>query len=360
MESMGIRHDFWPRKKVFVTGHSGFKGSWLSLWLQRLGADVIGYSLPRPHSNSLFDVASVGRNMVSIWGDINDEANLSEQLGEYKPDIVFHLAAQPLVRESYSNPVLTYMTNVMGTVQLFEAVRHVNSVRVIVNVTSDKCYQNNEWVWSYRENEPMGGNDPYSSSKACSELITTAYRNSFFHFPSSPALASVRAGNVIGGGDWAADRIIPDIVRSLVDNRPLIVRNPRSVRPWQHVLDPLRGYLTLAQRLWQDRSFAGGWNFGPSLDEWVTVKDIIDLFGDAIGTAIDYQVSAEETLHEAHLLRLDSTKSACALQWRPLLDVRESLKWTADWYRAYVVKEDLEKVTLQQIKLYEDRTREQK
>lgn len=360
LESMGLTDGFWKKKKVFVTGHSGFKGSWLSLWLQGLGAEVIGYSLPPQSLNGLFDAASVGDGMISEWGDITDGELLCRKMSEYKPDIVFHLAAQPLVGESYTSPVQTYMTNVMGTVHLLEAVRSADSVKVVINVTSDKCYQNNEWVWSYRENEPMGGNDPYSSSKACAELITAAYRSSFFQSGASPALASVRAGNVVGGGDWAADRIIPDIVRAIMGERPLAVRHLSAVRPWQHVLDPLYGYIRLAEVLWHDRSCSGGWNFGPSLDEWITVKDIIDLFGSCFGEPVAYIQPREATYHEAHFLRLDSSKSAFTLNWRPLLSIKDTLQWTAGWYRAFIYKEDIREFTLQQLDHYEAMTRERK
>ena len=260
---------FWRSKKVFFSGHTGFKGSWLCLWLQQLGAEVTGYALAPPTSPSLFEVAHVAQGMKSLCGDIRDGAALAKAMREAVPDIVIHMAAQPLVRRSYLDPVETYSANVMGTVHLLEAVRQTQSVRAVVNVTSDKCYENKEWVWGYRESDPMGGFDPYSNSKGCAELVTAAYRNSFFnpakYSEHHVALASVRAGNVIGGGDWAEDRLIPDILAAFEKSQPVVIRNPHAIRPWQHVLEPLAGYLQLAQKLYEDgATYAEGWNFGPN------------------------------------------------------------------------------------------------
>ena len=260
---------FWKGKRILLTGHTGFKGSWLSLWLQSMGAPVVGYALAPPTNPSLFEVAEVGRGMTSVIGDIRDLEHLCAVFAEHKPEIVIHMAAQPLVRYSYIEPVETYSTNVMGTVNLLEAVRGTDSVKAVVNVTSDKCYENREWVWNYRENEAMGGYDPYSNSKGCAELVTAAYRNSYFHSEKykehGVALASGRAGNVIGGGDWAGDRLIPDIMRAITQNLAVNIRNPHAIRPWQHVLEPLSGYLMLAQKLYEEgAAYAEGWNFGPS------------------------------------------------------------------------------------------------
>ena len=277
----GIDADFWRGRRVFLTGHTGFKGGWLALWLQRLGADVTGYALDPPTTPSLFAVARVGAGMRSIINDIRDAETLAQAMREAQPEIVIHMAAQPLVRYSYQAPVETYATNVMGTVHLLEAVRQTDSVRAVVNVTSDKCYENREWVWGYRENEPMGGYDPYSNSKGCAELVTAAYRNSYFnpaqYSQHGVALASARAGNVIGGGDWAEDRLIPDILRAIAAGEAVNIRSPHAIRPWQHVLEPLSGYLLLAQRLIEDGpAHAEGWNFGPSEEDARPVQWIVE------------------------------------------------------------------------------------
>lgn len=268
---------FWKGKKVFITGHTGFKGSWLSLWLQDMGAIVMGYALEPNTTPNLFTKANVAQNMVSEIGDITDLNHISESMKIFNPEVLIHMAAQPLVRLSYQEPVLTYATNVMGTVNVLEAARKCTNLRAIVSVTTDKCYENKEWDWGYRENEPMGGHDPYSSSKGCAELVTAAYRKSFFNDSHYGVLASARAGNVIGGGDWAADRLIPDILRAFEKNEPVIVRNPMSTRPWQHVLEPLSGYLVLAQHLYEERSnVAEGWNFGPNDEDCKPVSWILD------------------------------------------------------------------------------------
>jgi CDP-glucose 4,6-dehydratase len=329
--------DFYRGKRVFVTGHTGFKGSWMSLWLKRLGAEVTGFSLPLSADPSLFQLAKIGAGLTSIWGDVRDSPALVDALKHAGPAVVFHLAAQPLVRLSYADPVATFAVNVMGTVNLLEAVRQTPSVEAVAIITSDKCYENREWVWGYRENEPMGGVDPYSSSKGCAELVTAAYRESFFGRKGAPAVGSCRAGNVFGGGDWSADRLVPDIARAILEGRPVGLRNPHAVRPWQHVLEPLSGYLLLAARLAGDGTsgtvFADGWNFGPNPGSDLTVEQLARLMVAHWGKGqieIDRDVNAP---HEAHTLRLDSSKARHGLGWRPLLSLDESIRWTVDWYR---------------------------
>jgi CDP-glucose 4,6-dehydratase len=324
-------------KTVLVTGHTGFKGSWLILWLQLLGARVIGYALS-PHTEpSLFQLSNAQEGITHIIGDTRDLSKVREVCQTYKPDFVFHLAAQSLVRYSYEHPVETYETNVMGTIHLFEAIRATPSVRVCVNVTSDKCYENREWEYSYRENDPMGGYDPYSSSKGCAELITAAYRRSFFNIGNSPPvrLASVRAGNVIGGGDWARDRLIPDCVRSLAAKSPVIVRNPEAVRPWQYVLEPLSGYLWLGACLWNTPStFEGSWNFGPHTAGNVSVRQIVNqvvaMWGEGEWKHVCQEQSQEP--HEARTLTLDITKSSSVLGWEPITSVSQAMTETIGWY----------------------------
>jgi CDP-glucose 4,6-dehydratase len=324
-------------KTVLVTGHTGFKGSWLILWLQLLGARVIGYALS-PHTEpSLFQLSNAQEGITHIIGDTRDLSKVREVCQTYKPDFVFHLAAQSLVRYSYEHPVETYETNVMGTIHLFEAIRATPSVRVCVNVTSDKCYENREWEYSYRENDPMGGYDPYSSSKGCAELITAAYRRSFFNIGNSPSVrvASVRAGNVIGGGDWARDRLIPDCVRSLAAKSPVIVRNPEAVRPWQYVLEPLSGYLWLGACLWNTPStFEGSWNFGPHTAGNVSVRQIVNqvvaMWGEGEWKHVCQEQSQEP--HEARTLTLDITKSSSVLGWEPITSVSQAMTETIGWY----------------------------
>ncbi|MFT0171972.1 CDP-glucose 4,6-dehydratase [Paraburkholderia mimosarum] len=351
---MAVNPTFWRDKKVFVTGHTGFKGSWLCLWLQRLGAQVSGYALAAPTTPSLFEVAHVARGMRSTIGDVRDAAALTTAMRDTAPEIVIHMAAQPLVRQSYADPVETYSTNVMGTVHLLEAVRKTPTVRAVVNVTSDKCYENREWVWGYREDEQMGGYDPYSSSKGCSELVTAAYRNSFFSASNdgSPrvALASARAGNVIGGGDWACDRLIPDILRALDAGESVAIRNPRSVRPWQHVLEPLSGYLQLAQRLYEHGDqYTGAWNFGPRDDDARPVQWILERFIERWGAGARWHSDNETHPHEAHHLRLDCSKAAAYLDWRPRWDLGTALDAIIAWQRAYLAGNDMQAVTFGQI-----------
>lgn len=325
-------------KKVFVTGHTGFKGSWLTLWLKALGANVIGYSLPPPTEPSLYKTARLNEGITHIEGDVRDESSLLKAMQTHQPDMVFHLAAQPLVRHSYQDPVETYATNVMGTVHLLEAIRKTPGVRICVNITSDKCYENREWDYAYRENDPMGGYDPYSSSKGAAELVASAYRRSFFnpenHEQHKMSLVSVRAGNVIGGGDWAQDRLIPDVIRSLSQKKPIEIRSPDAVRPWQHVLDPLSGYLWLGACLWQNpKDHDYGWNFGPLASNAMPVREIVEesiaLWGKG-----EWRQGAART-HEAKTLKLDSTKAATLLKWSPVYDIKESLIATVSWYRGY-------------------------
>jgi CDP-glucose 4,6-dehydratase len=344
---------FWSDKKVFLTGHTGFKGSWLSLWLQQLGAEVTGYALPPPTDPSLFDVARVAQGMKSVIGDIRDGVMLNNAMREAAPDIVIHMAAQPLVRRSYVDPVETYSTNVMGTVHLLEAVRQTPSVRAVVNVTTDKCYENKEWVWGYRESEPMGGFDPYSSSKGCAELVTSAYRRSFFQ-EKEIALASARAGNVIGGGDWAADRLIPDILRAFEKNQPVIIRNPYATRPWQHVLEPLSGYLTLAERLCTDgQTCAEGWNFGPHDDDARPVRWIVEHLASSWGNGATWQLDGGEHPHEANYLKLDISKAKARLGWQPHWALQAALQASVHWHQQWLAGANMQAVTLGQINQYQ-------
>lgn len=335
-----VTKTFWGNRRVLVTGHTGFKGSWLSLWLQLLGADVIGYSLPPPTVHSLYEAAGVSDGMISIEGDVRDFGHLKEVIETHHPDLIIHMAAQALVRQAYQDPIETFSTNVMGTVHLLEAVRQTGGVRAIVNVTSDKCYENKEWVWGYRETDPMGGFDPYSGSKGCAELITSSYTNSFFH-PRLPdqngvALSSVRAGNAIGGGDWAEDRLIPDIMRALLEKQVIRIRYPDAIRPWQHVLEPLSGYLILAERLYQQGTeYAEAWNFGPNDHEARSVSWIAEYITQLWGQDACLKMDDMNQPHEAHSLRLDSSKARIRLGWAPQLNIEEALEWTVAWYKAY-------------------------
>ncbi len=344
--------DFWRGKRVFLTGHTGFKGGWLSLWLQSLGAEVAGLALAPPTEPSLFDVARVGAGMTSTIGDIRSLDTVELTIRTFRPEIVIHMAAQPLVRHSYNEPVETYATNVMGTVHLLDAVRRNDSVRCVVNVTTDKCYENDERDWGYRENEPMGGHDPYSNSKGCSELVTSSYRRSFFD-KSNVALASARAGNVIGGGDWASDRLVPDILRAFERKVPITVRNPNSTRPWQHVLEPLSGYLVLAERLWRDgAAVAEGWNFGPRDQDVRPVRWIVDYMAQSWGDGASWRLDAGANPHEAHFLKLDTSKATSRLGWRPRWTLDKALDYVTQWQRAWHEKRDMQQVCLEQIQEY--------
>lgn len=360
MEDLVMKRPFWKGKKVLVTGHTGFKGSWLSLWLQHLGADVTGYALQPPTNPSLYEVADVGSGMRSIIADIRDGAELAKAMKEASPEVVFHMAAQPLVRYSYSNPVETYSTNVMGTVHLLEAVRQTSAVRAVVNVTSDKCYENREWVWGYRESEPVGGFDPYSNSKGCAELVTAAYRNSFFnpelYSEHRVALATGRAGNVIGGGDWAGDRLIPDIMRAIFESRPVVIRNPHSIRPWQHVLEPLSGYLLLAQKLYEEGiAFAEAWNFGPNEEDAKPVRWIVERLTKQWSEGANWELDAGNHPHEAHFLKLDCSKARMRLSWQARWSLTRALDEIIAWHRACLAGEDMRQETLAQIQKFMDR-----
>ncbi|MBF0359315.1 MAG: CDP-glucose 4,6-dehydratase [Magnetococcales bacterium] len=347
--------DFWQGKRVFITGHTGFKGSWLALWLTKCGARVTGYALEPATTPNLFDSANVSEGMVSIIGDIRNFENLAQAMLEHKPDIVIHMAAQALVRPSYSNPLDTFSTNVMGTANLLEAVRHTPTVRVVINVTSDKCYENRELAEvGYKEDDPMGGHDPYSSSKGCAELVAAAYRNSYFQSKMEGehqvAMASVRAGNVIGGGDWAVDRLIPDTIAAFMDNRPVEIRSPKAIRPWQHVLEALGGYLLLAEKLWEDGSeYTGGWNFGPESGDTIPVVEIVEAIAKIWGAKASWCVQPGEQPHEAHYLRLDCSKARSKLGWKNRWDVHKGLSATVNWYQVFAKNGDVRGESLQQI-----------
>lgn len=336
---MGMRHTFnnvFEGKTILVTGHTGFKGSWLSIWLRELGANVVGFALEPYSENDIFVVAGVDRKIKSNIGDIRDFNQLRDFFDVYNPEIVFHLAAQPLVRLSYEHPKLTYDTNIGGTINLLECCRASTSVKVIINVTSDKCYENREWLWGYREDDTLGGYDPYSSSKACSEIITAAYRSSFF-LKNGKALSSVRAGNVIGGGDWREDRLVPDCIRALKKSEYIGIRSPRAVRPWQHVLEPLSGYLLLASRMYQDgEKYSGAWNFGPYHRSIITVEQLVQKLIDYWGSGQykDLSGPSSQEPHEASLLMLDISKAIHQLNWTPVLDVNKSIEYTVNWYKA--------------------------
>ncbi|AEV24496.1 CDP-glucose 4,6-dehydratase [Azospira oryzae PS] len=348
-----MNRGFWSGKRVFLTGHTGFKGGWLALWLADMGAEVHGYALNPPTSPALFNVAGVGDRMASsVIADVRDGERLARAVADVAPEVVFHLAAQPLVRHSYKAPVETYAVNVMGTINLLEAVRHCASVKVLVNVTTDKCYENREWVWAYREHEAMGGHDPYSSSKACSELVTASYRNSFLA-QRQVQVATARAGNVIGGGDWAEDRLLPDFLRALDAGRELVIRSPAAIRPWQHVLEPLSGYLTLAEQLQQQGpALAEGWNFGPNEIDARPVRWIVDFLCQRTpGAAWRCDEAAQP--HEAGSLKLDSAKAKALLGWRPRWNLAKALEMTIDWHQAWKGSGDMAAHTLAQIRQYE-------
>ena len=353
--------EFWQNRRVLVTGHTGFKGGWLSLWLQELGAEVFGFSIDIPTQPSLYELAGVSKGMTSVTGDVRDLRSLSDFLAETNPEIVIHMAAQSLVRRSYSHPVETFSTNIMGTVNVLEALRQSGSARVLIVVTSDKCYENFECEAGYREQDPMGGFDPYSSSKGCAELVTAAYRNSFFNPADidshSKAVASVRAGNVIGGGDWAEDRLIPDIVAALHAGQVPEIRNPEAVRPWQFVLDPLNGYLTLAEHLWRDGvTYSGAWNFGPDNADATQVANVAARLASIwAGQASWRQRDPGDQPHEATYLKLDSSKARSQLRWTPAVDLKTSLEWVVEWYKHHFSAIDAREITLAQINKFRQR-----
>lgn len=344
---------FWKDRKVFLTGHTGFKGGWLSLWLQRLGSRVTGYALEPPTRPSLFELADVARSMNSVIGDVRDLAGVKAALRRAGPEVVIHMAAQALVRESYADPVGTFSTNVLGTAHVLEAAREAKSVRAVVIVTSDKCYENREQARGYREDEPMGGHDSYSASKGCAELVTAAYRRSFFSAEGA-AVASARAGNVIGGGDWSKDRLVRDAMDAFIGGKPVSVRRPNAVRPWQHVLDPLSGYLTLAEQLWADgESYAGAWNFGPAEEDTRPVSWLLTELARRWGGGATWEADTGSHLHEAGILMLDCTKAQTQLGWRPHLPLSTALDWTVDWYRCHVDGGDVRRLTEEQIHHYQ-------
>ena len=346
--------DFWKGRSVLVTGHTGFKGSWLALWLRSWGAEVSGFSLPPETTPALFDLMG-GSDVASTFGDVRDADALAASLSAGRPEIVFHLAAQSLVRRSYRDPLATYATNVMGTANLLEAVRRAGSVRAVVVVTSDKCYENHGSVWGYRETEPMGGHDPYSSSKGCAELVTSAYRASFFGDPDATCrIASARAGNVIGGGDWSEDRLIPDIIRSFAAHASVEIRSPLATRPWQHVLEPLSGYLTLAERLCgaDGHKVAEGWNFGPADSDCKPVSYVVDRLATSWAPPARWHLSQAQHPHEAHLLKVDASKARAVLKWAPRLCLDDAIDWTTSWYQGHLKGQSAREMTLAQIDRY--------
>ncbi len=360
LEAVGKKTTF-KGKTVLITGHTGFKGTWLSIWLNELGANVVGYSLKPNTSPSFFMETNLEQKIEHIIGDIRDVRHLSKVFQDFEPDIVYHLAAQTLVRLSYRDPKLTYETNVLGFVNLLEVARRTDSVKVIINVSSDKCYENKEWIWGYREIDPIGGYDPYSSSKACSELVTATYQRSFFNPKGNSEklilLASVRAGNTIGGGDWAEDRIIPDCIKSLVAKKAILIRNPNSIRPWQYVLEPLSGYLWLGAILYQNnQNFSSAWNFGPKEEETITVKQLVERIIQNWGSgSYSTQNNTHLQPHEANYLKLDCSKAHQLLKWRPLYDAKTAINETIEWYRSFYCSKkdkDLYEISLKQIEKY--------
>ncbi len=349
--------NFYKNKKVLITGHTGFKGSWLSIMLNYLGAEVYGYALEPPTDPSLYQLCKIDGFVHSKICDIRNYDDLYAFIKTAQPEIIFHMAAQALVRESYKNPVETYQTNVMGNVHLLEAIRTIPSVKSVVIITTDKCYENKEWYWGYRENEPLGGYDPYSSSKACSEIVTAAYRRSFFHPDSyhnhGVAIATARAGNVIGGGDWAADRLIPDFIRAITNREKIKIRSPKSIRPWQHVLEPLNGYLSLGNALYNNGTeFADAWNFGPNDEDAKNVEWIVKYMCDSWGDSASYEIDKNPQPHEAAYLKLDCSKAKYLLNWEPRWSVKTALDSILEFTHAYVKNEDLKSVCINQIKAY--------
>ena len=351
VENLVINPRFWTAKRVFVTGHTGFKGAWLSLLLSQLGAKVYGYALAPESSDNLFVSAGVQGDVHNTIGDVCDLEALRKSLNEARPEIVIHMAAQSLVRRSYQLPVETYATNVMGTVHILEAARQNSAVQAVVVVTSDKCYENREWTWGYRESDRLGGRDPYSNSKSCAEMVTAAYRSSYFQTVSSAHIATARAGNVIGGGDWSSDRIVPDAMRAFIARSPLRIRSPSSVRPWQHVLDPLAGYLLLAERLVSEGKWVEeGWNFGPPINSEVPVSALVDAIVRCWGSGAMWECEeTEPPLHEATYLKLDCSKARDRLGWRPLIDFERAIRFTVEWYHMYERGGNVRQTVLQQI-----------
>lgn len=354
MELRKVNSQFWEGKRVFLTGHTGFKGSWLSLWLSEMGAIVKGYALVPDTTPSLFEVARVGELLESEIGDIRNREQVEQAMTQFNPDILIHMAAQPLVRLSYKEPVETYATNVMGTVHVLEAARKCTQLRAIVSVTTDKVYENQEWFWGYRENEPVGGYDPYSSSKGCAELVTSAYRRSFFSAPDAPALASARAGNVIGGGDWSLDRLIPDVIKAFAKGQAVIIRNPLATRPWQHVLEPLSGYLILAEQLYAEgHSFAEAWNFGPEDEDCKPVQWMLDKMVAIWGGDAAWQLDESPQPHEARFLKLDCSKAKARLEWKPRWGIETVLHKIHDWENHFHSGGDMQTYCIKEIQSYQ-------
>lgn len=348
---MNIR-DFYKNKKVFITGHTGFKGTWMCKVLEIFGAEVLGYSLEPPTKPNLFEMLNFGQSIKTIVGDVRDLEKLSKCMNEFKPEIVIHMAAQPIVRESYSNPVYTYETNVMGTVNILEAVRLCNSVKSVVNVTTDKVYENNEWVWGYRENDRLNGYDPYSNSKSCSELVTNSYKNSFFK-NCDIGISTARAGNVIGGGDFAKDRIIPDCVRAVESNTDILIRNPNSIRPYQHVLEPVIAYLKLAMMQYYDyKVYSGNYNIGPDECDCVTTGELATLFCEQWGQINWKNISDANSPHEASFLKLDCSKIKNVLNWQPIWHINEAVSRVVEWSKVYLQKENVARIMEKQIEDY--------
>ena len=354
-----MNQTFWKSRKVLVTGHTGFKGSWLCLWLEALGAKVTGYALDPPTQPNLFEQAGVAKSIHSIHGDIRNFAHLKEAIAECRPEVILHMAAQSVVRRGYEDPIETYSSNVMGTVNLFEAVRQLKQPCAVVNVTSDKCYQNQEWLWGYRENEPMGGRDPYSNSKGCAELVTSAFRESFFSPDAiakhGVAVASARAGNAIGGGDWTSDQLIPDLMRAFLDGKSCLIRNPLAIRPWQFVLEPLRGYLMLAESLAEEpERYASAWNFGPAETDAKPVGWIADELVRIWGNGAAWNHDPATHPREANFLKLDASKAKSCLGWRPAVPLNIALGWIVEWWHAFQEGSDLRRFTSQQIERYQE------
>ena len=351
---------FWKGKCVFLTGHTGFKGGWLSLWLSSMGAKVTGYALAPNTKPNFFEVVKIEDDLEqSHIADVRDLEKLQKAMRDAQPEIVIHMAAQPLVRYSYANPVETYATNVMGTVHVLESIRALDCVRAAVIVTTDKCYENQEWVWGYRENEPMGGQDPYSNSKGCAELVTNAYLQSYFapekYAQHRLAIASARAGNVIGGGDWSEDRLIPDAIKAFEANQPLMIRNPLAIRPWQHVLEPLSGYLVLAQALYRDGAqFDGGWNFGPRDEDARPVQEVINLLIQNWGNSASWKQDEKEQPHEAHALKLDCSKAHQLLKWSAKWSLEKAIAQITHWHEALQKKSNMREISLAQIHEYQN------
>jgi len=355
VENLAVNEGFWKGKKVLITGHTGFKGSWLTLWLKLLGAEVCGYALLPESSPNLFENLELEKQVTSIIGDVRRLDVFEKVLNDFKPEIIFHLAAQSLVRKSYREPVETYLTNVIGTVNVLDAVRRGDFVKSVVIITTDKVYENKEWHWAYRENERLGGFDPYSNSKACAELAVAAYRNSFFA-ESETLIATARAGNVIGGGDWSEDRLLPDVFRSLIFGEKLEIRNSYSVRPWQHALEPLSGYMKLAEKLYNgEKSFAESWNFGPAEEDSKPVGWILEEIKRIWNEPVNWQIAEGIQPHEARLLKLDSAKAKNELKWSPKLSLDEAVEMTVQWYRGFKDKKNLTELTGNQIDFYQNK-----